>query len=89
MALMLFDFQCSCGNLFEELVGSHEQTAPCPECKADGVRQIAAPRIDWLHMGTDPGFPGAYDKWARAKTVHHKTDPGSMHNGKAANLKMY
>lgn len=40
-------------------------------------------------MGTDPGFPSAYDKWAKEKTKHHKTDKGSMNKGKSPNLLMY
>lgn len=40
-------------------------------------------------MGLDPGFPSAYEKWGNAKTIHHKTDKGTMHGGKAPNLLMY
>lgn len=86
----LFDFECSkCGNTFEEMVDSNAQKHPCPSCKGNAKRLISAPRLDWLHMGIDPGFPGAYAKWGKAKTQHHKTDKGTMHKGKAPNLLMY
>lgn len=40
-------------------------------------------------MGLDPGFPGAYSKWGKAKRKHHATDKGTMHGGKAPNLLMH
>jgi putative FmdB family regulatory protein len=60
----LFDFTCdSCGHTHERLVDDTCHTDPCPKC--DGVaRRIISPvrcKLD----GTDPSFPGAYDKWAR------------------------
>lgn len=88
--LMMFDFECStCEKVFEDLVSADTQTLPCPSCKGTACRLVAAPRIDWLHMGLDPAFPSAYEKWGDAKTQHHKTDKGSMHKGKAPNLLMY
>jgi len=86
---MLFDFECKCGKVFEDLIDSQEKTAPCPDCKKKAVRLISSPRIDWLHMGIDPAFPSAYERWANAKTKHHLTDKGTMHKGKAPNLLMY
>jgi putative FmdB family regulatory protein len=87
---MLFDFECKkCAHIFEELVKSDIHSSPCPACKGKGVRLIAAPRIDWLRMGLDPGFPSAYERWGDAKTKHHQTDKGTMHKGKAPNLLMY
>ena len=90
MALMFFDFDCEkCSHVFEEFVKSDIHSSPCPACKGNGVRLISAPRIDWLRMGVDPGFPSAYERWGDAKTKHHLTDKGTMHKGKAPNLLMY
>ena len=90
MALRLFDFECEpCAKTFEEMIPDDLHSHPCPSCGGEAKRLIAAPRIDWLHMGLDPGFPSAYEKWGDAKTKHHRTDKGTMHKGKAPNLLMY
>lgn len=87
---MIFDFECEkCAKVFEELVESEITVLPCVACKGNSARLIAAPRIDWLRMGLDPGFPSAYERWGNAKTIHHQTDKGTMHKGKAPNLLMY
>jgi hypothetical protein len=86
----LFDFECTaCGLVFEEMINDDSHSLPCTSCKEKATRLIAAPRIDWLHMGLDPGFPSAYEKWGDAKTKHHQTDKGTMHKGKSPNLLMY
>lgn len=88
--LKLFDWECSkCSKVFEEFTGNDAKSLPCPSCKGKAKRLISTPHIDWLHMGLDPGFPSAYEKWGDAKTKHHTTDKGTMHGGKAPNLLMY
>jgi len=90
MAFRLFDFECEkCWNVFEDMVQPEIQILQCPLCSGTANRLIASPRIDWLHMGVDPGFPSAYEKWAKAKTVHHKTGKETMHGGKGTSLLMY
>ena len=85
----MFDFTCrSCGNTFEEMIDDDRRRMKC-KCGGTAVRQLAAPSADWKKMGLDPGFPGAYDKWGRAKRKHSATDKGSMHRGKAPNLLMH
>lgn len=85
-----FDFECpDCKAVFEEMISDDSMTLPCTSCKGQADRLISSPRIDWRRMGLDPAFPSAYDKWAKAQTQHHKTDKGTMHGGKAPNLKMY
>jgi len=62
----LFDFECTpCAKTFEEMIDDDSQTHPCPSCGGQAQRLIAAPHIDWLHMGIDPGFPSAYEKGQR------------------------
>ena len=86
----MFDFECTaCGNVFEEMIKDDRHTMKCADCGKTAVRQLAAPRSDWKHMGLDPSFPGAYEKWGRAKRIHSMTDKGTMHGGKAPNLLMH
>ena len=62
--LILFDFQCQdCGHTQEGLVHHETRSVVCDECGGHSARLISPVRskLD----GTDPGFPGAYDKWAR------------------------
>lgn len=88
--LRFFDFECrSCKNVFEELIADDSMTLPCPLCKDNSDRLFCAPRIDWKKMGLDPAFPGAYAKWGKAQTQHHRTDKGTMNGGKSPNLLMY
>lgn len=61
----LFDFHCKhCDDVFERFIDSDIREVEC-ECGEIAVRLIAAPRV--VLDGTDPGFPGAYDKWARIR----------------------
>jgi hypothetical protein len=88
----MFDFLCSnpkCNELFEELIGNDERTLPCPVCGQESGRQLAAPRSNWRKMGTDPGFPSAWDKWGKAKREHHAKGKDTMRGGKGQNLLMY
>lgn len=57
-----FEFKCTNGHYFEEFVESDIRTSRCG-CGADAKRIISAPSF---HLdGTDSGFPGAHDRWAR------------------------
>jgi len=62
--MILFDLQCpKCSKVFEAYLKSHESESPCPDCGTN-AHTIISPVRSKLD-GTDPGFPGAYDKWAR------------------------
>lgn len=59
---LLRDFECAdCGELREEVVDSNLKELKC-KCGGTAVRLIGMPRV--ALDGTDPGFPGAYSKWA-------------------------
>lgn len=61
----LFEFRCVNGHKFEKYTDSKDRTARC-ECGAEAKRIISAPPF---HLdGTDPGFPGAYSRWAKMHT---------------------
>ena len=64
--MLLYDYKCAkCGAVEEHLVpGNTTMFVSCQACgDAGSARQLAAPRskLD----GKDPGFPDAYDKWAK------------------------
>ncbi len=60
--LILFDFKCPNGHVEESLVEADTNTSTC-SCGLS-ARRVISPVRSKLD-GTDPGFPGAYDKWAR------------------------
>jgi putative FmdB family regulatory protein len=80
--LIMFDFECTNGHQFEDLVKSDVHELDCPVCAAKAARQISAVRLDWRKMGLDPGFPSAQDKWAKAQTK-------AKQKGDTENLVMY
>lgn len=66
MPKQLRDFLCeSCGIEEERFIDSSIRQIVCPECGHTMVRLMGMPKVNL--DGTDPGFPGAYDKWARIR----------------------
>ena len=62
---MLRDFCCrSCEIVFERYIDNNIEQVTC-ECGGLAERIIGMPRVSL--DGTDPSFPGAYDKWARTR----------------------
>lgn len=63
----LYRYECpSCGEGFEELKKLDERaTEPCPKCGATAKLAIVPVHLDYLHCGTDTGFPTAAAKWAK------------------------
>lgn len=80
--LIMFDFECTNGHQFEDLVKSDVHELDCPTCAAKASRMISAVRLDWRKMGLDPGFPSAQDKWAKAQEQAKRKEDSS-------NLVMY
>lgn len=63
---VLNDFCCgNCGTITEKLVDTEFHTIECPECGGNATMLQGMPtvRLD----GTNPSFPGAYEKWARVR----------------------
>ena len=89
MKLIMFDFLCPKGHLFEELVQPEIKHEKCPECGRTATRQVSAGHLDYLHMGIDAaGMPTAGAKWAKMQWQKARTDKGSISDG-APNLRMY
>ena len=75
--LLLNDYECSCGKIFEELADpSAPEKVKCPGCCQFGTatRLLCAPRID-PRLGVDAeSFPSMGDKWVRRRQQHQKIE---------------
>lgn len=61
----IFEFKCDeCGDTVDRLTSHSTQIITCT-CGGMMQKQFSVPIIQL--DGTDPGFPGAYDKWARTR----------------------
>lgn len=59
----IFDFKCEkCGETLEKLTSYDTFGISC-ECGSIMKRQISMPHVKL--DGTNPDFPGAYEKWGR------------------------
>lgn len=65
----LRDFSCECGKTYERFV-SHDITTMDCDCGKKAIRIVGMPTV--MLDGTDPAFPGAWDKWARIREDRHK-----------------
>lgn len=66
----IFDFKCNkCEEVIEKLT-SYDTFAITCQCGGMMERQLSCPQIKL--DGTDPSFPGAYDKWARTRNQDAK-----------------
>jgi|LakMenE01Jun11ns_1017448.scaffolds.fasta_scaffold9921185_1 hypothetical protein len=80
MPKLLRDFSCgACGKQTERFVETDIRIVQC-DCGAMAVKMVGMPRV--ALDGTDPGFPGAYSKWAdiREKNAAEKRKK-SYHSG--------
>jgi len=70
---MFFDFKChTCGHEYEGFVKPDVLEEPCSQCGHTATRLVSAPRAEL--PGTDPAFPGAYDKWERVRKQKREID---------------
>ncbi len=61
----LRDFMCEkCGTVHERFVSGQVVEVDCV-CGEMAKRMIGMPRV--ALDGTDPGFPGAYERWAKVR----------------------
>lgn len=73
MSLRLFDFECSNGHRFEELVQPDVYQIICPECLSESNRQISGTHID-PRLGLQGAFPTMCAKWGKKQRQRAKTD---------------
>jgi len=65
MSKRLFDFLCmDCEEVTEKLVDTNIREIEC-FCGGRAKRQVSMPTVKL--DGTDPSFPGEYDRWARIR----------------------
>ena len=69
---IFYDFRClTCLHAFEDFV-KPDVNPPCPKCEGVTKRLISAPTI--ALSGTDPAFPGAYEKWEKKRRAKAAED---------------
>ena len=61
--MILYDFKCECGNVFEAFASIHDRTHDCERCGKEALRQVSAARIRL--EGHTGDFPTAHAKWVR------------------------
>lgn len=67
---LLRDFECEhCGAIMERYVDDTISQVIC-DCGHTATRIIGMPNI--ALDGTDPGFPSAFDRWARVREERHR-----------------
>ena len=67
----LRDFRChQCSKMTERYIDATENEVRCPHCGGVAIRIIGMPRV--ALDGTDPDFPGAYQKWATVREENRR-----------------
>jgi putative FmdB family regulatory protein len=61
--MILYDFKCSCGEIFEGLARIDERTRKCGSCGLEANRMVSAPSIKL--EGWSGHFPSSHSKWVR------------------------
>jgi len=61
----IYNYQCPEGHITEAMVSvsKRKESITCKACNSEAHFIVSAPSIQL--DGTDPGFPDAYDKWAK------------------------
>lgn len=67
---VLRDFICEDGHITERLIDSSIEYVSCGTCGKQANKTLGYGTL--MLDGTDPAFPGAYDKWARIREDRHK-----------------
>jgi putative FmdB family regulatory protein len=63
----IYTYECPAGHESEDLKKVDDRhTNPCPECGATATLRMEPVHFDG-RMGLDPGFPTAYDRWAKVQ----------------------
>lgn len=77
---LLRDFLCErCGIEEERFLDATVVQIPCPVCGGNMIRIIGMPRV--ALDGTDPGFPGAYSKWADVREQNRAVKAKRSYHG--------
>lgn len=61
---MIYEYRCPKGHITEKIIDYAERETPVVcFCGRETIYQFPSPRIDYYHMGADPDFTTASDKW--------------------------
>lgn len=71
--LILFDFECPEGHVFEELIIPDNTTCECPRCGATAKRMISGTHLD-PRMGLTNDFPTMARRWDKRTRQRAKID---------------
>lgn len=71
--LLLFDFECPEGHIFEDLIQSNTNSVECPRCGTQAKRMISGTHLD-PKMGLSNDFPSMARKWEKKTRQRAKTD---------------
>lgn len=78
---LLRDFKCNDGHITERFIDNQIDTVPCRTCGKDAQKTLGLGTI--ILDGTDPSFPGAWNKWANVReSRHHQTMARNRSDGK-------
>lgn len=67
---ILRDFICDENHINERFIDSEIDNIPCKTCGKPAVRMLGYGTI--ILDGTDPGLPGAWEKWANIREKRHR-----------------
>ena len=70
--MILYDFKCQCGVLFEALSPSSNKTHVCEHCGEMAVRLVSTPTIKL--EGITGHFPTAYDRLTRTHNTQGRKE---------------
>ena len=67
---LILDFKCDEGHVTERFIDSTSSIVPCKTCGKEAKKMLGLGTI--MLDGTDPAFPGAYDRWATIREKRHR-----------------
>ena len=68
---ILLDFKCcKCGSIHEAYVDNTTTCMKCSDCGGRSYKQMSMPTVKL--DGTDPSFPGAYERWGKIREDNAK-----------------
>lgn len=67
---VLRDFKCDGEHVTERFIDSEVNVVPCETCGKKAYKTLGLGNV--MLDGTDPGFPGAWDKWATIRERRHR-----------------
>lgn len=67
---ILRDYRCAEGHITERFIDDSTELVECKTCSKPAHKTLGFGTI--ILDGTDPSFPGAYEKWATVREKRHR-----------------